>query len=92
MDQPPDNIGVTIAEMAASHHGVPVEMMPPISETIDPDALETMINPGRTDPAPDLYLSFTYASLRVQLRSDETVIVTSQRDERDDSTGFATTR
>lgn len=85
MEQSPDHIGVTIAEMAADHHDVPVDEMPPIAESIDPDALESMMNPERTDPQPDLYFSFTYASLQVQLRSDETVIVTSHRGERGNS-------
>lgn len=92
MDQSPDHIGVKIAEMAASHHGVPVDMMPPISETIDPDALEAMVNPGRADPAPDLFLSFTYASLQVQLRSDEAIYVTPHSGESDGPNRFATSR
>lgn len=81
MDQPSDHIGVTIAEMAAAHHGVPVDTLPPISETVDPDSLETMINRGRPDSKADLYLSFTYASLDIQLRSDETVVMSPHRGE-----------
>lgn len=92
MERSRDHIGVTIARMAAAHHGVPADTLPPISESVDPDALEAMIDPGRTAQQSDLHLSFTYASLQVQLRSDETVIVGARRDERDDSDGVPTRR
>lgn len=81
MHNPSNEIGVTVAEMAASELETPIKEMPPLGERIDTDALEGLVSSVATEPPSNLNVTFSYANTWVQIRSGRTVYVSPSRDD-----------
>lgn len=67
-----EEISLAIIEAVSEATGTPIEELPLISDSIDPDAIEALV---MADSSADLTVTFTYAGQRVVLHSDNTVFV-----------------
>jgi hypothetical protein len=67
-----NEITMPITEAVSAVVERPVETLPPLSDTINVDGLETLMT---DDPAHDVTVTFAYAGLRVLVHSDRTVYV-----------------
>lgn len=61
-----------ITEAVSEAVDTPVETLPPLSDAIDLEGLETLMT---DNPAHDVTVIFAYAGLRVLVHSDRTVYV-----------------
>jgi hypothetical protein len=78
MGQVPEEVTVPIVETAADVLGTGVEDLPPLSESVPIDGLDAVV----ADPTQDVTVTFTYAGLRVLVRSGGTVYVSPALTER----------
>ncbi|MFC7214488.1 HalOD1 output domain-containing protein [Saliphagus sp. GCM10025334] len=58
-----------VVSSAAQHAGIDPLALPPLYEFVDADALERLL----TTPANDVSVTFTYAGVRLEVRSDGAV-------------------
>ena len=77
MDQPSSEITVPVVEAASDALGCGVEDLPPLSESVSLDALDAIVS----DPSQDVTVTFSYAGLRVLVRSGQTVYVQPVQEE-----------
>lgn len=76
------DLSVHVVRSVAAVTGAPVSELPPLAESVDPDALERLAGGSSdTDPAADLGVSFTYAGCRVRLSATELSIQDRTREE-----------
>ena len=68
------DLSTTVVTAVSDAVDVPALELPPLSDTIDPDALNGLFRP-EGDRVPD-EISFTYVGCRVTVRGDGTVAVT----------------
>jgi hypothetical protein len=80
MDPPPDKLTIRISRAASVALETPIEELPPLSEAINPDALESLIVPTPTDSASNVTVTFSYAGLHVFVQTDNTVYVRDIRE------------
>lgn len=73
MGQPPEELPVIISDAVADSLETPMEELPPLSDSIDLDALETLLPSTANDPPSGVAVSFRYAGLRVHVYSGYTV-------------------
>lgn len=72
MGQSPDEVSITVAELAADALETPIEELPPLTNSIDPDALNQI---AHNDSLDDITVAFSYAGLHVSVHADKTVYV-----------------
>lgn len=72
MGTPPMESAVRTVEEVAEAVGRPVEGLPPLSRSINPDALNGLITGNRSH---DVTVTFAYAGARVLVHSDGTIYV-----------------
>lgn len=87
MGQPASQISVTVAEMVSEAREPSLEEIPPLAEVVDPDALDALVPATADDPPPDVTVTFSYAGLRVVVRSGEMVYIRPRGGDGDDSVG-----
>jgi hypothetical protein len=58
-----------ISEAAAEALEIPIEELPPLSEVVDPDALDELVTPTTGSPATVVTVTFKYAELDVFVSS-----------------------
>lgn len=75
MAESPEEITVTVAETASDALGTPIEELPPLSEAIDLEGLEAVVARPTEGRSSCVTVSFSYAGLRVLVRSGHTVFV-----------------
>lgn len=75
MSQPPNEITVPIAEAVSDTLETPIEELPSLVDTIDLDAVESLVPSTATTGDPHVAVSFTYANLRIWVYSGNTVYV-----------------
>lgn len=78
MGQSREEITIPIVEAVSDARETPIEELPPLTGSIDPDALETLVDDDRYQ---GLSVTFAYAGLRVVVHSGDTVYVGSLHDE-----------
>lgn len=66
--------------------GTPVDELPPLAETINPDALGAIVS---NDPPSDVTVSFSYAGRQVLVREGKTVYVRPGRGRRENRSDLA---
>lgn len=72
MAQPSDELIIQISEAVSEALDRPVTDLPPLMDAIDLTALGAIVS---THPSQDVSVSFSYADLRVVVRSDYTIFV-----------------
>lgn len=72
MERPPAEIATPVADAVAEALEVPVDELPPLSESIDLDGLDAIVT---KNPSQDVTVFFTYAGLRVVVHSSNAVYV-----------------
>lgn len=72
MRESPEEIFVTISETVADVLDTPIEELPPLSQSINPDGLDALVT---SDQSHDVTVIFLYAGLQVSVHSDHTVYV-----------------
>ncbi len=72
MAQSDDRTLVLVTEAVSDALDVPMEDLPPLSETISLDGLDAIMGDGGAD---DVTVTFSYAGLRVFVHSEEFVYV-----------------
>lgn len=72
MGPPQRELAVTITEAVSEALKTPIEELPLLTRTIDPEAVARAVT---TDPAADVTVTFTYAGTEVFVRSGHTVYV-----------------
>lgn len=82
MGDPSNEITVSIAETAARTLERPIDELPPLSDSINLDAVETLLG---DDSSEDVTITFPYAGHRVLVHSGETVYIRPIRDEQEGS-------
>ena len=82
----PDKIKVRIAETASDALEVPIEDLPPLSDVINLDALESLIRSTTTNRSSLLTVTFSYAGLWIFVCSGNTVYVKRISDENEKPT------
>lgn len=75
MGDSPDELAVRITEAVSDAREGPVEELPPLAETIDPDALSVIIPSSGTAPQSDVMVTFSYAGLHVSVCPGNTIYV-----------------
>lgn len=75
MARSPEEICVTVTETVSDALETPVEDLPPLSNAVDIDALETLVTATTDDASPGVTVSFTYSGLEVLVHSGELVYV-----------------
>lgn len=80
MNSPAKSPLVTVTEVAADALKRPQKELPPISDVVDPDALNRFISSMNTQPG-DVTVVFKYAELKVIVHSDGIVYATAVDDE-----------
>lgn len=83
MGQPSEEIPVMISDAVADSLEAPMEELPPLSDSIDLDALETLLHSTANEPPSGIAVSFQYAGLRVHVCSGYTVYVRPVSDDRE---------
>lgn len=78
MQQPRNELVVAVTEAVSDALGVPVEEVPPLAESIDPEKLDVVVT---DESSRDVLLAFSHAGLRVFVHSTNTVYVRPVRDE-----------
>lgn len=64
-------VSTQILEAVADHNGVdPLELRPPLYETVDPEALEALFAPTAAGTERSGRIEFTYAGCRITLVAD----------------------
>ncbi|SMO53757.1 HalOD1 output domain-containing protein [Halorubrum cibi] len=76
------DICVTVSETVSDALDEPVDALPPLFDAIDTDGLASMVTNDRSH---DVTVTFSYAGMRVLVRSDSTVYVDPLRTARSDS-------
>jgi len=82
MGEHSNDIIMSIAETVSSTLERPIEDLPPLSEYINPEAIQTLIS---DDASENVTITFQYAGLRVLVRSGHTVYIRPLRKESDHS-------
>lgn len=77
MSQSDDCAVMRVTEAVSDALDVPIEELPPLSESINVDGLDAVVSPGS---ATDITVTFSYASLRVFVHSQEFVYVRPTRE------------
>lgn len=77
MGQAPEEVTVPIIETASDALETPVEDLPPLSESVQLDSLDSVV----ADPSQDVTVTFTYAGLRVIVHSGGTVYAAPDHEE-----------
>lgn len=72
MDRPSAEITLPVIEGVSDALETPMEDLPPLSDAIDLDALDTVAS---SDPPADVLVTFAYAETRVLVYSQDTVYV-----------------
>lgn len=72
MDQPPSEIIPRVTTEVALAAGTPITELPPVTEAINPDGLESLVTDEKSH---DVRITFTYAGHRVNVHADNTVYV-----------------
>ena len=73
METPSNEITVSVSEAASEVLETPIEELPPLSDVIDPDALDTLGSTTRDGPPPCITVIFEYAGVELVVRLDEMV-------------------
>lgn len=73
MGKPPEELLVVITEAVADSLGRPIDALPPLIETIDPERLVRLLSTA--NDSSDVSVSFQYADHRVHVLSEQTVYV-----------------
>jgi len=73
METPSNETIVSVSEVASEVLGVPIEELPPLSDVIDPEVLDTLGSTTTDDPPPRVMVIFEYAGLELVVRSDDIV-------------------
>lgn len=71
-----------ISDAVADSLEAPMEELPPLSDSIDLDALETLLPSTANEPPSGVAVSFQHAGLRVHVYSGYTVYVRPISDDR----------
>ena len=66
---------VSVVEAVASHDGVAVGELPPLPETINPDALNDLFTGTRDPQNAQTHVSLKYSGHTVRVYPDHTVII-----------------
>ena len=77
MSQAPGEVTVSVVETASDVLETEIEDIPPLSESVPIDALNSVV----ADPSQDVTVTFSYAGLWVLVRSDGTVYARPVPDE-----------
>lgn len=89
---PPDlekEITVTVAQAVADALDTPIDELPPLADSIDPDALDAIVS---NEPPSGAAVSFSYAGRRVVVHKGKTVYVrpgSGEPEHRSDTTPFS---
>lgn len=78
MDSPEKEITVRVVQAVSDALETPVDELPPLADTIDPDALDALAS---NEPLSDVTVSFSYAGRQVLVREGKTVYVQPDTDE-----------
>ncbi|WP_267643209.1 HalOD1 output domain-containing protein [Haloarchaeobius amylolyticus] len=71
-----DSILLDVIKTVASVRNLDPLDLPPLTDTVNPDALESIFQPpGRETPNPNGYVSFTYAECAVVVYGDRSIAV-----------------
>jgi hypothetical protein len=68
-----NEITVSVSEAASDVLEAPIEELPPLSDVIDPDALDTLGSTSSDDPPPRVTVIFEYAGVELVVHSGEMV-------------------
>jgi hypothetical protein len=75
MERNSDEVTVVVSELAADALGIPLEELPPLSDAIDIDALESIVSPPSATRPSDVTVTFSYSGLDVFVCSGNVVYV-----------------
>lgn len=82
-----DEVTVNVVEAASDALETPIEELPPLSESVDIDALNAIIPLTPTGQPPSVTVTFTYAGLSVAVRAGNIVSVLPIRGEQRGTSG-----
>lgn len=83
---PEKEISVTVVQAVFVALDAPVNELPPVTDAIDPDALEAVVS---NDPPSDVTVTFSYAGRRVVVLEGKTVYVRPEDGEPKNQSGMA---
>lgn len=73
--QPRDSLIVSVVDAVASHEDVDVVDLPPLAETINPDALNELFERTRDPMNAKTHVSLEYCGHTVKIYPDHTIII-----------------
>lgn len=76
-----DSLATSIVVAVAAVVDTPPSELAPLYETVDPDALESILSPSTPDSSGRCHLSFRYAGVGVSASSDGTIRVYPSADD-----------
>lgn len=85
MVPPKKEITVTIVQAVSEALETPIEELPPLADTIDPDSLDAIVS---NDPPSDVTVTFSYAGRQVLVREGRIVSVRPGRGEHETYSGM----
>lgn len=65
-----ERVSVTVLDALADHTGLDLLEGPPLGETIDPDALDTLVRQAATADGSSLRVRFRFAGYRIEVTAD----------------------
>lgn len=80
-ERPDEEMTVIITETVSDALDAPVEDLPPLSDAVDLEALETLVTSGGDGPFDGVTVTFRYSGLSVFVHSGKTVYVRPARDD-----------
>lgn len=89
MVPPKEEITVTVVQAVSEALETPIEELPPLADTIDPDALDVIVS---NDPPSDVTVTFSYAGRQVLVREGTIVSVRPGRGEPETHSGMTNFR
>jgi hypothetical protein len=75
MGTPPNDVISAVSEEAACTLDIPIHELPPLSDVLDPDALDNLLASTASFQSPGITVSFRYAGLDVFIHSQEVICV-----------------
>lgn len=78
-----------ISDAVANSLETPVEELPPLSETVDLEALEALLSSTANDPSSAVTITFQYAGLHVHVHSGKLVYVEPAPGDREEPVDMA---
>lgn len=72
---PRDSLIVSVLEAVASHEGVDIVDLPPLAESINPDALNELFDQTRDPMNATTHVSLKYCGHTVKIYPDHTIII-----------------